>query len=79
MPSIERRIDLNTLRPASPSLVQRQSADMPQAAPQLLDVAVKEHPAQEAGSLDLDALAQEILPLVKRLLTIEREREPYFG
>lgn len=52
---------------------------MPTALPQVVGMALQPAAASERATLpDLDGLAQQVLPLIKRMLAIERERGLHF-
>lgn len=85
-PSIERRVDIATLQRsslsvskspvASNSIVQHQQVDENQPLPTMIGMSSTQSENLQSPAVDLDALAQEILPIVKRILSVEREREP---
>ncbi|MBI1878920.1 MAG: hypothetical protein HYR94_12005, partial [Chloroflexi bacterium] len=66
-------------RPVSPASVQRQVDSSLEVAmnaqPTNLVQRVEETPpAVESSQVDLDHLAQQVYPLIKRMLAVERER-----
>lgn len=61
--------------PAEPRAQTIQRQTMP-AAPGQPSEAVQRKPAPAAPELDLDELARDVFPLIKRMLAVERERRP---
>jgi hypothetical protein len=68
------------LQPPRPVVASRESPAVQRALEDkedLAPVAVTTEASQEEQAVDLDALARQIFPRVKRMLAVERERRPF--